>query len=58
MSATIIDILDRFDRHNSALDFVADHIEDPNASHVIQMIRDELSFTQSLLQLVQAQQIS
>jgi len=49
MKKTILDICDRLDRHHGSIDFLCDHIENQDASYVLQMIRDDIKITMELL---------
>lgn len=49
MKESILDICDRLDRHHGSIDFLCDHIENQDASYVLQMIRDDISKTIELL---------
>lgn len=45
----IMEAIDRLDRHRSSVDFIADHIEDQNASYLLQMIVSDIEKTQTIL---------
>jgi len=49
MKETIFDVIDRLDRHVGSVDFLCDHIENKDASYVLQTIRDDISKTIELL---------
>jgi hypothetical protein len=49
MKDTMMDILDRLNRHVAALGFIADHVEDNQTSMALATIEDDMIKTVELL---------